>query len=510
MKKKIIITCTVVLVFLAGQPITGYSQLTLSGQLRTRTEYRNGLGTLKPEANSAAFFTSQRTRLTFNYRTNRLILQTSLQDVRVWGQDASTINNADGTRLGLHEGWAEVILANRKDTTFKSQSVDYFAVKAGRQEIIYDDSRLLGNLDWLQQARRHDAVVFKLLEKGWQLDAGFAFNQNTDAFNYNGTYYTPANVMPYVRDSKGALYATPAGFIPLTAGGSTTGNSIKSGAPALQVAPSTNGLNQNYKAFQYLYVSKSVKQTKVSALFFTDQFGKYVVDSVTTAGDAKIYGRRFNQKGTNARVTTGAMLTSMLDKKKQWILNAGYYHQFGKDRDAVKVNAYTSTLALTYAQPKVAYTIGWDLLSGNDAFSTSTTNHRFDPLYGTPHKFWGLMDYFYAGTGAPAGGLSDAYAKAKYTSANKRFTAGLDYHYFSLANDQKDVSGNAISKYLGSEFDFVTTYGLNKVTTIEWGFSYMKATKSMEYAKGITPGTASLNPTWSYLSLIIKPEFLLK
>jgi hypothetical protein len=484
------------------------AQLSLNAQLRTRTEYRDGLGTLRPKANDPGFFTSQRTRLTFNYKSNRLILQTSLQDVRVWGQDASTINNADGIRLGLHEGWAEVILANRKDTSFKKQSVDYFAVKAGRQEIIYDDSRLLGNLDWLQQARRHDAVVFKLVEKGWQVDAGFAFNQNTDAFNYNGTYYMPANVMPYVKDNKGALYATPAGFIPLTVGGTTAGISSKTGAPALQIAPSTNGLYQDYKSFQYLYAAKSIKQTRITALLFSDRFGKYILDSVPTAADGQIYGRRFNQKGTNARITTGSMVISSLSK--QLSLSAAFYYQFGKDRDAINVSAYTSTLALTFTKGKFAYTAGWDYLSGNDAFSASTTNHRFDPLYGTPHKFWGLMDYFYAGTGSPAGGLSNSYAKIKYTSINKRLTAGLDYHYFALANDQKDVAGNAINKYLGSEFDFVTNYALNKVTTIEWGLAFMAATKSMEYAKAINPGSSNLNNVWSYLSLNMKPEFLFK
>jgi hypothetical protein len=79
-----------------------------------------------------------------------------------------------------------------------------------------------------------------------------------------------------------------------------------------------------------------------------------------------------------------------------------------------------------------------------------------------------------------------------------------------LAEAQKDNSGNAINKYLGSELDFVTSYALNKFTTIDWGFSYMAATHSMEYAKGIAPGSARLNPTWSYLMLNIKPEFLFK
>lgn len=506
--KNLISVCMIAIILLMVKNVNG--QLSLTGQVRTRTEYRDGVGTLRLKTNSPSFFTSQRSRLAFNYKSSRIIFQTSLQDIRVWGQDASTISNADGSKLGLHEAWAEIALANKKDTSFKKSAVDYFAVKIGRQELMYDDSRLLGNLDWLQQARRHDAIVFKLLEKGWLVDFGLAFNQNTDAFNYNGTYYTPANVMPYVKDSKGNLSSTPAGLIPLS---NSAGWSSKTGAPALQAMPSTNGLYQDYKALQYLYAAKTFNKTKLSVLALADHFGKYVNDSVKNIAGTDtgyIYGRRFNQKGVNSRITAGVLISSVLDKKKAFILNAGFYYQAGKERDAQKLSAYTSTVSLSYTKSKFTYTAGWDYVSGNDAFSASTTNHRFDPLYGTPHKFWGLMDYFYVGTGSPTGGLSNPFAKIKYVSAKKRFNTVLDYHYFSLAKNQKDVSGNAIKKYLGSEFDLVMNYALNKITTIEYGFSVMAATKSMEYAKGITPNAAKLTGTWSYLMISIKPEFLFK
>jgi hypothetical protein len=480
-------------------------QLSLTGQIRTRTEYRDGSGTLKLKTNDPSFFTSQRSRLTFNYKTSRVIFQTSLQDIRVWGQDASTFSTADGSRLGVHEAWAEIALANKKDSAFKRSSVDYFAVKIGRQELLYDDSRLLGNLDWAQQARRHDAIVFKFLNKGWQLDLGVAFNQNTDAFNYNGTYYTPANVMPYVKDSKGNLAITPAGFIPLS---NSAGWSSKTGAPALQAIASTNGLYQNYKALQFLYAAKTFNKTKITGLILDDHFGKYINDSsknIAGADTGYIYGKRFNQKGVNSRITTGILLNSFIDTKKAIVLTTGFYYQAGKDRDAQNLEAYSSTLSLSYTKNKFTYTTGWDYVSGNDAFSASTTNHRFDPLYGTPHKFWGLMDYFYVGTGSPAGGLSDAFAKLKYTGTTKRFTAALDYHYFSLAKNQKDLSGNAINKYLGSEFDLVATCSLNKIATLEYGLCVMAASKSMEYAKSIVPGTSKLTGYWSYLSINITP-----
>lgn len=486
------------------------AQLTVTGQVRTRTEYRDGLGIPRPKPNKPAFFTSQRSRLSFNYKLPRIVLQASLQDVRVWGQDASTISNADGNRMVLHEAWADIILSNKKDSSFTRSPVEYFSVKIGRQELLYDDSRLLGNLDWLQQARRHDAIVFKLLQSGWQVDLGAAFNQNTDAFNYNGTYYTPANVSPYIKDSKGNVVATPSGLIPIVNG---NGLSAKSGNLSLMNPAGTNGLNQHYKALQFLYAAKTLGRARTSFLFLSDQFSKYALDSVKTIAGADtgyVYGRRYNQAGVNARFTTGLLSTIQLDNKKQFALNAGAWYQFGKDREGLSLAAWMGTLSLTHTKNKWSFTAGWDYVSGNDAFSSSTTNHRFDPLYGTPHKFWGYMDYFYVGTGAPAGGLSNPFFRIKYSSANKRFTTGLDYHYFMLAGDQKDELGHALDKYLGSEFDWISSYSLNKFTSLELGLAYLAASNSMAYAKNITPGSANRNAQWAYLQVNIRPELFVK
>ena len=95
------------------------AQFTLTGQLRTRTEIRNGLGNLVLKGSKPAAFTSQRTRLSFGYKWDRLTFGVTVQDVRVWGQDASSISNADGSRLMLHEGWADLMLFNKADTTIK-------------------------------------------------------------------------------------------------------------------------------------------------------------------------------------------------------------------------------------------------------------------------------------------------------------------------------------------------------------------------------------------------------
>lgn len=147
MKKPLHVKCfgAVLLIFALSK--TTHAQLSLQGQLRTRTEIRDGVGNLPKAGAKPAAFTSQRTSLIFGYKWDRLTFGVNVRDVRVWGQDAASINNTDGSKLFLHEAWAEVILANSADTTLKFKAFDNLTLKIGRQELIYDDVRLLGNLD---------------------------------------------------------------------------------------------------------------------------------------------------------------------------------------------------------------------------------------------------------------------------------------------------------------------------------------------------------------------------
>jgi hypothetical protein len=187
------------------------AQLTLVGQLRPRTEVRNGYGNLVLKGSKSAAFISQRTRLTFGYKWDRLTFGASIQDVRVWGQDASTISNADGSRLMLHEGWADLTLFNKTDTTIKAKGIDLMSIKIGRQELSYDDVRLIGNLDWLQQGRRHDMALLKTVHKGWQVDIGYAFNQNSDAFGITNTSYVPFQCSTLRNKFIGCISSYPGG-----------------------------------------------------------------------------------------------------------------------------------------------------------------------------------------------------------------------------------------------------------------------------------------------------------
>lgn len=492
------------------QALVAPAQLSLVPQVRIRAELRNGVGALPVKGSNAAAFLSQRSRISLRYKMPRLVMQYSFQDVRVWGQDAGSISNADGNRLGTHEAWAEIILADKSDSTIKRSRLAYFSIKLGRQELVYDDQRLLGSLDWLQQGRRHDALLFRLNHQGWQGDAGLAFNQHTDAFSYNGTTYTPANVHPYVKDSRGNLAPTPPGLVPLT---KSDGWSGKYGNPALASQPSTNGLNQAYKAMQFLYAARKWESSRVAILVFADHFGRYRTDSVLHVAGTDtgyIYGRRFDVKGVNSRITTGFQLNRTLGKNTGLQLQAGAWYQGGKDKDGLDLRAYMTTLLLSWSRGRMTYSAGWDQLSGNDGSTGTGMSERFDPLYGTPHKFWGLMDYFYAGTGSPVGGLNDYYLKSTYTGKRKRFTASADVHLFRLEGEQYNASGQQVEKYLGTELDLVGSLAVNQYASLELGLALMSAGESMAYAKGSHPAQVRNTGGWTYLSLNIRPEYFFK
>lgn len=497
------------------------AQFTLTGQVRTRTEIRNGLGNLVLKGSKAAAFTSQRTRLAFGYKWDRLTFGVTVQDVRVWGQDASSISNADGNRLMLHEGWADLTLFNKADTTIKTKGIDLMSLKIGRQELSYDDVRLLGNLDWLQQARRHDMALLKTVHKGWQIDIGYAFNQNTDAFGVTNTSYVPSNVAPYVKNSMGVLVPTPAGLLPMAPSGSAGNNSTKTGTPVWVNPPTTNGGNQNYKSFTNLYISKKFNQTKFSALFFNDNFGKYKIDSVGNATAGYVYGKRFvssgpsdafDYTGSYHRYTYGLMINKTIGNASGFgkiAIQAAYYTQSGKNRDGIKIkNAHHYTVSATYQKGKISVTPGYDVLSGNDA--TTAEDEKFDPLYGTPHRHWGFMDYFYVGTGSPAGGLKNPFLKLKYTS--NTLSAGVDYHNFSLEKNMKKADGSFVKKQLGGELDFTVNYNMNKFTNIEFGYAVMNATGGMPFAKGQATTDAAADTyrksgSWFYAMLRFSPDF---
>ena len=174
MKRKLISTVIATLIVFSafGQ------QFDLSAELRPRYENRHGFKTLLETNAKGSNFVSQRTRLNFGFKNEKLRLKIVMQNVRVWG-DVGTLSS-DDKASALHEAWAEAIVNTK--TSFK----------LGRQEIVYDDHRIFGNVGWAQQARSHDALLFKYTPNATnKLDIGLALNSDSQS-NVDNLYSNAA------------------------------------------------------------------------------------------------------------------------------------------------------------------------------------------------------------------------------------------------------------------------------------------------------------------------------
>jgi len=165
----------VLLFLLMGISNISFGQLKLSGELRPRPEYQNGFGSLRNENDTANAFVSQRTRINIDYKVDLVKFKVVFQDVRTWGTTPQ-MNKTDAY-LSIHEAWGEVFFTKE------------FSLKLGRQELTYDDHRILGTVLWAQQSRSHDIGVFKY-ESDFKVHLGIAFNQfkPNDFVDYKNYY----------------------------------------------------------------------------------------------------------------------------------------------------------------------------------------------------------------------------------------------------------------------------------------------------------------------------------
>lgn len=403
-------------VFLMLGVVNVYSQFTLDAELRPRFEFRHGYKTLYPNNVDPAAFVSQRTRLNFEFKTEKLHLYLSPQDVRVWG-DVPQLNVADNNGFSLHQAWAEILLI--KDFNFK----------IGRQEIVYDDQRFFGNVGWAQQGRSHDAAILKFEPSYFKLHFGAAYNQDNE---------------------------------------SLTGNILTV---------------NTYKSLQYIWVNKNWERLSASFLFLNN--GLQYIDAI----DASKNDTRYSQ-------TAGMHLKASIDNLN---FSSNLYYQFGKDVADNDLSAYLFSLEANYAATSnLNLGLGSELQSGNDYGAPANgENKAFTPLYGTNHKFNGLMDYYYVGNHINNVGLLDIYGNVKY-KLNTKTSFNLALHQFYAAA----AINNYVSNNLGFELDLLTSYELNEFVGLKLGYSQYFATKGTESVKNNFDGNSNY---WAWAMVTINP-----
>ncbi|CAM3726411.1 hypothetical protein FSS13T_01670 [Flavobacterium saliperosum S13] len=152
-------------------------------QLRPRYEYRNGFKELMKDGSLPTSFVSQRSRLNFNFKQDKLKAKLTFQNIRVWG-DVATTATADKNGVALFEAWAQY--------DFNAK----WSAKVGRQVLSYDNQRIMGEIDWAQQGQSHDAALISFKPTNHQLDLGFAVNSDAEKL-YRDLYTTSYKHMQY-------------------------------------------------------------------------------------------------------------------------------------------------------------------------------------------------------------------------------------------------------------------------------------------------------------------------
>ena len=259
------------------------------------------------------------------------------------------------------------------------------------------------------------------------------------------------------------------------------------------------GMN-SYKNMQMVHLSKKWKKAYVSLLFQND--GRQL--STDTVGQNIQY-----------RQTYGLVANGNVAKNVK--LEGEFYYQGGTNSIGQTVNAFFASARATLTTKLTPITLGGDYASGTKLEDAGKDN-AWNPLYGTNHKWYGYMDYFYVGNGHGQGGrttgLIDLYFHTNFKLAKKHSLA-LHGHYFmspvTLYSTKPGDTPNTIelSSGLATEFDLVYKFVITKEIYLQVGYSHMLPEESMEAIKNgsLMDGRASSETNnWAFVMIRVKPE----
>lgn len=394
------------------------AQFSMDAQIRPRVEYRNGFKELVDKTNDPAFLISQRTRINAGFKSDKILMGISIQDIRVWGDQPQLVANSN--QLMMHEAWAAYLFN------------EHLKLKVGRQELVYDDARILGNVDWAQQARSHDMALLAY-EQQFKLHLGAAYNQGQERLT--GTDYQVDNykTMQFAWFNKGF------------------------GKLNLSLLVMNNG-------WQFDYEEQGIDKSKT---VFAQTLGGRVVYKQNKL-DLNAAGYFSTGKDTNDRELSAFYLAAAANyaASSNWAFGLGWEFLSGtSELEKAKDPGYTNK-------------------SFNPYYGT---NHKFngfmDYFYVGNHiNSVGLSDIY----------ASAKYAEEKWNIVGTLhfFNAANEI----LNQDIINVA-EAMSNGLGTELDLVFSYKLSPQVALSAGYSQMFGTKTLEMLKGGDSGITN-NWVW--------------
>ena len=317
--------------------------------------------------------------------------------------------------------------------------------QVGRVALNYDDERIIGSDDWAMASASHDILRLGYEGHGHKAHLILAYNQNANVMETGGSYYT-------------------------------------------------NG-GQPYKTMQTAWYHYDVPRLPLGAslLFMNIGMQCELEDKPERTWFQHLAG------------------TYLSFQPNHWKAEASYYKQFGKDEHGVKINAWMASGKVTYMlSPKFNFTAGYDYLSGDKYFAVPTGHNigmvhhdvikGFSTVYGSHHKFYGAMDFFYVSAyhHGFTPGLQNAYLGATYSPLKNLMING-SYHYFATATDLEDMD-----KTLGHEIEFQTGYAISRDVSVAAGASFMWGGETM---KRLKRSSSKNDLRWGYITLVVNPRF---
>ncbi len=422
-------------------PLQGWAQDTLFTadlQLLSRGELRNGGMTHDSNDKSSddkSAFILDRERITLGYLRSWLEAKVAVQHTGTWGHEGTS-------DISVFEAWGKL-----------TSPFGLFA-QIGRMGLRYDDERIMGIDDWVMAARSHDA-----LRIGYESPVGrkygrhrvhaiLAYNQNKRAITSPGSYYTNGSC-PY-KTMHTLWYHFDAPRLPLGISLLMMNIGMQAG---LQDGKSANAPHTEWQLV----------------------YGGYV----------KYAPPHFSFEGS-------------------------YYRQTGHDEHTVKLDAWMAAAKAEW-MPDNRWSVkaGYDYLSGDDYVAVVNkgglglphheVNKGFNPVYGSHHKFYGAMDFFYLSTyvNGFTPGMQNAYIGGTYRPL-KNLSFKAAYHYFATG-----IKLEKLNRTLGHEIELEAAYTPFKDVQVSAGYSFMTGTETMEKLKRAS-GDGSLR--WAWLSVNIAPR----
>ena len=254
----------------------------------------------------------------------------------------------------------------------------------------------------------------------------------------------------------------------------------------------THYLLNNYKTLNYLWYNTVLGERSRLSLHF-------IADGYEHPNDPEDFNLRYTM--ASYLVYDGGGV--------EWRLYPAY--QFGKTSRGQDISAwYLMGEAFAPLSESWRATLGFELFSGLDQMPTgepfTVTFTAFSDLYGMGHARNGFMDYF---TAFPQhtenAGLFNPYLR-NAIRLGERSTLDADLHLFFMQSDYPDPGdpGRAIDKYLGTEIDLVYSYQFNEFTQLQFGYSVLFGSESMEILKG---GSKDEFAHWAFAMIRMTPRF---